>query len=247
MTSSPCSGDLAAIINSGKAYQNLEATTAGKKAQEDQEHFLEKHQGKNKIALQIMNKLFKSRRLKCDIGEELYFVAQKIKELILEARKHGEKVHSQKDFACEYLEQYELIRYLQIVSTVQKMNEHFLTQKQIKAGKALSDVLLALAGRDHIQIIQTNGSAHMNSSDIDPSNVSLEPTTLQTHFNNAYETLNFQKCVFPILSDRALEPQEVTLLQSIFLNNHQNPAISGRDGPPQKIAPYRCLPYTGSA
>ena len=97
MTSSPCSGDLAAIINSGKAYQNLEATTAGKKAQEDQEHFLEKHQGKNKIALQIMNKLFKSRRLKCDIGEELYFVAQKIKELIKEALDFADQVEKRVD------------------------------------------------------------------------------------------------------------------------------------------------------
>ena len=56
-----------------------------------QEQFLERHEGRNKIAIQIMNKLFQRRRLKSDVGEEFYGAAQRIKEVLLESRRHGEK------------------------------------------------------------------------------------------------------------------------------------------------------------
>lgn len=59
---------------------------------DDQGQFLDRHGGRNKIAIQIMNKLFQSRRLKADVGEEFYFAAQRIKEILLESRRHGEKV-----------------------------------------------------------------------------------------------------------------------------------------------------------
>lgn len=127
-----------------------------------------------------------------------------------------------------------------------KMNEHFLSKRQVKAGKALQDVLLALSGRDHVSIVQSNGSAHLNSSDVDAHRVSIEPATLQSHFNNGYETVNFHRCVCPVLSDKALEPQEVTLLQSIFLNNHQISSTSGKEGAIPNAAAYRCLPFVGS-
>lgn len=42
---------------------------------DDQGQFLDRHGGRNKIAIQIMNKLFQSRRLKADVGEEFYFAA----------------------------------------------------------------------------------------------------------------------------------------------------------------------------
>lgn len=75
-----------------------------------------------------MNKLFQRRRMKADIGEEFYSAAQRIKDVLAESRKHGEK-QGRRDFSTEYLAQYEQIRYLQIVSTLMKMNEHFLSKR----------------------------------------------------------------------------------------------------------------------
>ena len=83
----------------------------------------------------------------------------------------------------------------------------------------MNDTLLALAKRDHIKIVAANGLFHLNSSDLDINNSNLEASSLSPHFGNIYEKINFRKCIFPVLSDKALEPQEITLLESIYLNN----------------------------
>lgn len=77
--------------------------------------------------------------------------------------------------------------------------------------------------------------------------MSIEPATLQPHFNNRYESMNFHKCVCPVLSDKALEPQEVTLLQSIFLNNHQVSFAGGKEGAVPRSAVCRRVPFAGAA
>jgi len=38
-----------------------------------------------------LNKIVQKKRLKSDIGEELFAVAQKIQKIMKEAQKHGEK------------------------------------------------------------------------------------------------------------------------------------------------------------
>jgi len=47
----------------------------------------------------------------------------------------------------------------------------------------------------------------------------IDSGALISSFGNLAEHLNFLKCILPVLSDRALEPKELTLLQSIYLSN----------------------------
>ena len=72
----------------------------------------------------------------------------------------------------------------------------------------------------------------MNSSELDAEKLSLESSSLNPHSGNLTEQISFKKCIHPILSDKALEPAEFTLLESIFLNNHaQNPTLMGSRKP----------------
>jgi len=85
-----------------------------------------------------------------------------------------------------------------------------------------------LCKRDHVKIQNTNGTFHVNSSELDSEKLSLESSSLSPYSGNLSEQISFKKCIHPILSDKALEPAEFTLLESIFLNNHaQNPTITG--------------------
>ena len=54
---------------------------------------------------------------------------------------------------------------------------------------------------------------------MDPEKLNLESSSLSPYFGNHAEEISFKKCIHPILSDKALEPAEFTLLESIFLNN----------------------------
>jgi len=63
---------------------------------------------------------------------------------------------------------------------------------------------------------------------MDPEKLNLESSSLSPYFGNHAEHISFKKCIHPILSDKALEPAEFTLLESIFLSNHaQNPSLIG--------------------
>jgi hypothetical protein len=66
--------------------------------------------------------------MKSDIGEELYYVSLRVKDLLNEAKTHGEK-NGYDTFSNDYLSLYKEIRYLQIVSTISKMSEHFYTKR----------------------------------------------------------------------------------------------------------------------
>lgn len=73
--------------------------------------------------------------------------------------------------------------------------------------------------RDHVQVISNNGSAHVNTSDVDSYFMKIDTNSLVNYFGDFYESVNFKKAIFPILNDRALEPFEITLLETIYLNN----------------------------
>jgi len=91
----------------------------------------------------------------------------------------------------------------------------------LKAAKAVNDTILSLSKRDHIRIILTNGSAHVNSSDIDSHRIRIDSNSLCPFFGDYYEGNNFAKCVFPVLNDKALEPPEMTMLESIYIGNSE--------------------------
>ena len=83
----------------------------------------------------------------------------------------------------------------------------------------MNDAVFALAKRDHIKVLSSNGIFHLNSIDLDLSSTTIEPSSLVLHYGSISERQAFKKTIQPILSDRALEPQELTLLESIYLNN----------------------------
>ena len=163
--------------------------------------------------------MYQKKKMKNDVGEELYEVATKVRAVLAEAKKHGEKTSEQASFHCEYLQQYQEIRYLQVVANFVQLIEQYMKKGQEGAAQAVNDTVFALAKRDHIKVLSSNGIFHLNSVDLDLSSTTIEPSSLLPHFGSISERQAFRKTIQPILSDRALEPQEITLLESIYLNN----------------------------
>lgn len=119
----------------------------------------------------------------------------------------------------EYLRQYQDIRYLQVITNFIKLNEFYTLQDSDFEVKAFNDAVHALAKRDHVKVLSSNGVYHVNSFDLDSRYVDLDSSSLNHFFGSVSESNAFNKIVFPILSDKALDPQEITLLESIYLNN----------------------------
>ena len=76
-----------------------------------------------------------------------------------------------------------------------------------------------MSKRDHVQVVLSNGAAHVNTSDVDSHQINIDSNSLVNYFGDFYESINFKKTIFPILSDKSLEPKEITLLETIYLNN----------------------------
>jgi hypothetical protein len=72
---------LLAIVNSGKAINNIKQTETGKRILQSQTQI----GAKNKLAISILNKMVERKRSRVNIGEELYAVATKLQHLVLEA------------------------------------------------------------------------------------------------------------------------------------------------------------------
>ena len=73
--------DLSAIVSSGKAIPNFEDTATAKRISDTQEHH-NRIEKRNAIATSIINKMFLTKKLKSDIGDELYHLANKVKHLL---------------------------------------------------------------------------------------------------------------------------------------------------------------------
>jgi hypothetical protein len=75
--------DLSAIITSGKVAPNFEDTPTGQRIEETTEYH-NRMDSRNRIATSIVSKMFKAKKLKSDIGDELYQIANKVKLLLKE-------------------------------------------------------------------------------------------------------------------------------------------------------------------
>ena len=98
-----CMNDLVAILNSGKAPPDVGMTQTGQQIKEDQEINAAMPNHRNILAQKILLQIVQKKRLKSDIGEELFEIAKKIQEIVNAAQKHGEKQNGYKSFSCEYL------------------------------------------------------------------------------------------------------------------------------------------------
>lgn len=203
-------------IDWGKGSNDIDQTETGKRLKESQ---LEAG-SKNLLATRILLQMTHRRKFKADIGDDLAAIASKVRDLVGEASKHGQKSDdSSPSFHFEYLKLYAEIRYLQVVAVLQKRADSHLFKNEVAQGASLNNLILALAKRSHIQILSSNGIYHLNQAEVSADRVSLESSSLIHQFCSLAERLNFSRCVLPILSDRALEPQEITLLESVYLNN----------------------------
>ena len=75
--------DLSAIVASGKAAPNFEDTPTGQRIEETTEYH-NRMDSRNRIATSILSRMFKAKKLKSDIGDELYQIATKVKLLLKE-------------------------------------------------------------------------------------------------------------------------------------------------------------------
>ena len=112
------------------------------------------------------------------------------------------------DFDTDYLESYAEMRFLSIIGSILRVKDNLQEKRNYKASDLLESTLIALAKRDHIHV--SKNQQLFNSSDCHSVATSIEPTTMLRYFHNTYEHENFKQAVQPHLSDKALEPIELT-------------------------------------
>lgn len=52
---------------------------------------------------------------------------------------------------------------------MQKLQNKYFEKQEFGAGQAIYDTLLAISKRDHVKILNSNGTFHVNASELDSS------------------------------------------------------------------------------
>jgi len=70
---------------------------------------------------------------------------------------------------------------------------------------------------DHVKVsFQKSNSYHVNTSIVHPSYQLLEASNLIAGVYSEDERQNFARCVQPVINEKALEPPQITLFQSLY-------------------------------
>jgi hypothetical protein len=168
----------------------------------------------------IINNMATRKRHKADVGEDLYAIATKVQFILQEAKRAGDKASEEKTgYYCDYLKQYHEIRLLQTIQILQKVADQFYDKHDIRSGNSVDSTIIHLSNRDHIRVSQANGAFHVNSLVLNAEASCLETSSLLPQFGSITEKTNFLRCIHPVISDKAMEPPEITLLESVYLNS----------------------------
>ena len=110
------------------------------------------------------------------------------------------------------MQSYAEYRYMQIVGSLNKLIEYYYREHNMKAVSCLKEALGLVTRTDHVKLsFNRTNSYHVNNSLVATHTIPLDSCNIVSGFYNNDEAINFQRCVQPVINERALEPPQVTL------------------------------------
>lgn len=148
---------------------------------------------------------------KADFAGELINISGTVKNIIKRIPKEKEE---NQPF---YLQNYVEYRYMQIVGALQKLTEHFYRNDNLRAVASVNEALRDFTRTNHVKLsYNASNSYHVNNSLVNPTLQPISSSNLMHGFFNQDEVVNFTRCVQPVINEKAKEPPQVTLFQTLF-------------------------------
>lgn len=118
----------------------------------------------------------------------------------------------------EFLNSYTEFRYMQILGSFHKIIQQFYIQRRPGNGiRSLREAISQLTKMDHVRTSYSKGNSyHVNTSLVHPEMQLLESTNLIFGAHSEDEHQNFARCIQPVINEKALEPPQLTLFQSLY-------------------------------
>lgn len=118
----------------------------------------------------------------------------------------------------EYLNSYTEFRYMQIVGSIHKLVEQYYIEKKAPSTiKCLKEAVSNLTKMEHVNVSYTrSNSYHVNTSLVHPHMQFIESSGMIYGAFCEDEHINFARCIRPIINEKALEPPQITLFQSLY-------------------------------
>jgi hypothetical protein len=119
--------------------------------------------------------MVEGKKWKTFIAEDLYGIACKVQQLLIEAKKCEKQLNPEApDFGFEYLKQYQFIRYVSVICVLNRAAEVAFRDKNPELGRHLNNTLLALARRDHVRVSQQQGTVNVFIQNLNSSLIRLD-------------------------------------------------------------------------
>lgn len=169
-------------------------------------------EGFNKFSQEFLYHKVATMRTKKDIADELSSMSMGLKNLIQRFQDTPE--HRQFEFLNSYTE----FKYMQIVGSIHKLVDQFYTEKK-DAGtiKTLKEAVWDLTKMNHVTVSYARANSyHVNTTLVHPHHQFLESSNLIFGAFSEDEHVSFARCIRPVVNERALEPPQVTLFQSLY-------------------------------
>ena len=111
---------------------------------------------------------------------------------------------------------------MQIVGSIHKLVEQYYIEKKDPGTiKTLKEAVSNLTKMDHVNVSYTrSNSYHVNTSLVHPHLQFIESSGMIYGAFSEDEHTNFARCIRPIINERALEPPQITLFQSLYQTDH---------------------------
>ena len=150
-------------------------------------------------------------RNKRNLAEEVTSFSQILKSLIAEYQR------TKPEQKADYLQSYCEFRYLQIIGGFHKLVEQFYLQKNIPAVRACQQSIAEVTKMDHVRVtFHTKSNYHVSTALTHHQNQQLESGNIFAGANQPDAAQSFRRSIQPVINEKALEPPQVNLFQSIY-------------------------------
>ena len=174
-------------------------------------------QAVNPLSQKLLYSRIVSKKQKKDIAEELVSISMIMKNLI---NKFKDKYFNNKEMNYEYLQSYTEFRYMQIHASMTKLvQQYYLKPNRAGANamRCIKESISRITKMDHVQVAYKNGNNyHVNTGIVHPQMQLIDSTSFIQGVYLNDEAENFSRCVRPVINEKALEPAQLTLFQSLY-------------------------------
>ena len=172
----------------------------------------------NQLAQTLLYNRIISKKKKKDIAEELMSLSTTIKKVIV---KHRNKyATNSRENNYEYLQSYTEFRYMQIITSLNKLMIQFQQKANgqgTQAMKGFREAISRITKMDHVKVAyKSSNNYHVNTSLVHPEMQIIDSTNMLAGVYNHDDSLNFKRCIRPVINEKVMEPPQITLFQSLY-------------------------------